>query len=119
MIIIYVINFILSRYFKVVSNFFTITYFSLVLQNFFRYAVLGLGDSSYIKYNFCAKKLYKRLLQLGAEPLVEPGYADDQHDLGIDAVVYPWISGFWIKMSQFSSGIKQEFKLHLFPPRYF
>ncbi|XKL63323.1 hypothetical protein PGB90_005687 [Kerria lacca] len=87
------------------------------LQNL-KYAVLGLGDSSYIKYNFCAKKLYKRLLQLGAEPLVEPGYADDQHDLGIDAVVYPWISGFWIKMSQFSSGIKQEFKLHLFPPRW-
>ena len=30
-----------------------------------RFAVLGLGDSSYAKYNFIAKKLHKRLLTLG------------------------------------------------------
>uniref|UniRef100_A0AAR2KGX9 NADPH-dependent diflavin oxidoreductase 1 n=1 Tax=Pygocentrus nattereri TaxID=42514 RepID=A0AAR2KGX9_PYGNA len=33
-------------------------------------AVLGLGDSSYPKFNFVAKKLYKRLLQLGANALL-------------------------------------------------
>ncbi|KAF9324725.1 NADPH-dependent diflavin oxidoreductase 1 [Podila minutissima] len=47
------------------------------------YTVLGLGDSSYIKFNWPAKKLYKRLLQLGAIPFYEPAYADDQHYLGI------------------------------------
>ncbi len=31
-----------------------------------QYGVFGLGDSSYAKYNFAAKKLAKRLTQLGA-----------------------------------------------------
>lgn len=57
--------------------------------------MLGLGDSSYIKFNHVAKKLYKRLLQLGGEAILDPGYADDQHDLGADAVVDPWISKLW------------------------
>uniref|UniRef100_A0A8B9KN64 NADPH-dependent diflavin oxidoreductase 1 n=2 Tax=Astyanax mexicanus TaxID=7994 RepID=A0A8B9KN64_ASTMX len=34
------------------------------------YAVLGLGDSSYPKFNFVAKKLHKRLMQLGANALL-------------------------------------------------
>ena len=34
------------------------------------YAVFGLGDSSYPKYNVVARKLYKRLEDLGAEPMV-------------------------------------------------
>uniref|UniRef100_A0A8C5HE80 NADPH-dependent diflavin oxidoreductase 1 n=1 Tax=Gouania willdenowi TaxID=441366 RepID=A0A8C5HE80_GOUWI len=47
------------------------------------FAVLGLGDSSYPKFNFVAKKLHKRLLQLGANILLPVGLADDQHDLGL------------------------------------
>ncbi|KAM9734721.1 NADPH-dependent diflavin oxidoreductase 1 [Menidia menidia] len=58
-------------------------------------AVLGLGDSSYPKFNFVAKKLHKRLLQLGANSLVPVGLADDQHDLGQDAVIDPWLTTFW------------------------
>uniref|UniRef100_A0A672LQW2 NADPH dependent diflavin oxidoreductase 1 n=1 Tax=Sinocyclocheilus grahami TaxID=75366 RepID=A0A672LQW2_SINGR len=46
-------------------------------------AVLGLGDSSYPKFNFVAKKLHKRLLQLGANMLLPVGLANDQHDLGL------------------------------------
>lgn len=34
------------------------------------------------RFNFVAKKLYRRLLQLGASPLVPLALADDQHDLG-------------------------------------
>lgn len=73
-------------------------------------AVLGLGDSSYAKsaiptfsfhttraylagktvlhplsthrFNFVAKKLHRRLVQLGASMLIPVGLADDQHDLG-------------------------------------
>ncbi|KAI5168660.1 hypothetical protein PAEPH01_0313 [Pancytospora epiphaga] len=37
----------------------------------FEYAVLGLGDSRYEKYNWCAKMLYNRLEQLGATPLLK------------------------------------------------
>ncbi|XP_006001477.1 NADPH-dependent diflavin oxidoreductase 1 isoform X2 [Latimeria chalumnae] len=60
-------------------------------------AVLGLGDSSYPKFNFIAKKLHKRLLQLGANPIVPVGLGDDQHDLGPDAVIDPWLKEFWEK----------------------
>ncbi|KAF9202263.1 NADPH-dependent diflavin oxidoreductase 1 [Haplosporangium sp. Z 27] len=59
------------------------------------YTVFGLGDSSYIKFNWPAKKLYKRLLQLGAKPFYEPGYADDQHYLGVDGTLGPWLTGLW------------------------
>lgn len=60
-----------------------------------RYTVLGLGDSSYKKYNFAAKKLNRRLAQLGAREIQAIGLADDQHDLGIDAVVDPWTQNLW------------------------
>jgi len=58
-------------------------------------AVLGLGDSSYLKYNFVAKKLNRRLLQLGAESLVGIGIADEQHPLGFDVVIDPWLKELW------------------------
>jgi len=35
-----------------------------------------------LRFNFVAKKIYKRLLMLGATALVPVGLADDQHDLG-------------------------------------
>ncbi|KAG0246820.1 NADPH-dependent diflavin oxidoreductase 1 [Mortierella sp. GBA43] len=59
------------------------------------YTVFGLGDSSYLKFNWPAKKLYKRLMQLGAHPFYEPGYADDQHYLGVDGTLGPWLDGLW------------------------
>ncbi|XP_036973433.1 NADPH-dependent diflavin oxidoreductase 1 [Acanthopagrus latus] len=61
-------------------------------------AVLGLGDSSYPKFNFVAKKLHKRLVQLGASTLLPVGLADDQHDLGSDAVIDPWLTSLWAKL---------------------
>ncbi|XP_054249288.1 NADPH-dependent diflavin oxidoreductase 1 isoform X3 [Indicator indicator] len=62
------------------------------------YAVLGLGDSSYPKFNFVAKKLHKRLLQLGGSPLLPVALGDDQHDLGPDAVIDPWLLALWDKI---------------------
>ncbi|CAH3041690.1 unnamed protein product [Porites lobata] len=62
------------------------------------FAVLGLGDSSYPKFNFIAKKLYKRLVQLGGTALQSLGLADDQHELGPDAVVDPWLKQLWEKV---------------------
>lgn len=38
-----------------------------------KFGVLGLGDSSYAKFNFVGKKLHKRLVQLGATPLLDVG----------------------------------------------
>ncbi|KAK9739576.1 Insect cuticle protein [Popillia japonica] len=60
-----------------------------------RYAVLGLGDSSYVRFNFAAKRLHKRLMQLGAQAVLPLGLGDDQHDLGYDAVADPWVESLW------------------------
>ncbi|XP_026478400.1 NADPH-dependent diflavin oxidoreductase 1 [Ctenocephalides felis] len=65
-----------------------------------KYAVLGLGDSSYVKFNFVAKKLNRRLAQLGGECLIPIGLADDQHDLGPSAIVGPWITQLWAKLEK-------------------
>lgn len=70
------------------------------LLNNVKYGILGLGDSSYKKFNFAAKKLNKRLIQLGATQLLSIGLADDQHDLGIDAVVDPWQQELWTKVAE-------------------
>jgi len=72
------------------------------------FTVLGLGDSSYAKFNFVAKKLFKRLVQLGATPLTEIFLADDQHELGPDAVIDQWLPIFWNSVQPFVS-----FKIYL------
>lgn len=46
------------------------------------FTIFGLGDSSYAKFNWPAKKLYRRLITLGAEEFYEKGEADDQDYLG-------------------------------------
>ncbi|XP_053380905.1 NADPH-dependent diflavin oxidoreductase 1-like isoform X2 [Mercenaria mercenaria] len=82
------------------------------------HAVLGLGDSSYQKFNFVAKKLHKRLLQLGSTSLMNVGLADDSHDLGADAVVYPWMDNFLQKLlSMYPLAVGQEVIPSHFRPR--
>ncbi|RIA87746.1 hypothetical protein C1645_713689 [Glomus cerebriforme] len=65
------------------------------ILNQMKFTVFGLGDSSYIRYNWPAKKLYKRLLQLGAQSIYPRGDGDDQHYLGIDGTLDPWLKGLW------------------------
>jgi len=60
-----------------------------------QYTVFGMGDSSYAKYNFVAKKLHRRLLQLGATMFFENGFGDDQHPLGYDGTLDPWLKKLW------------------------
>ncbi|EPY88300.1 hypothetical protein CB1_000180001, partial [Camelus ferus] len=62
------------------------------------FAVLGLGDSSYARFNFVAKKLYRRLLQLGGSALLPVCLGDDQHELGPDATIDPWLHNLWEKV---------------------
>ncbi|GER27222.1 NADPH-dependent diflavin oxidoreductase 1 [Striga asiatica] len=64
------------------------------------YAVFGLGDSSYQKYNFVAKKLDKRLSDLGAVAIVERGLGDDQHPSGYEGALDPWMSALWNMLYQ-------------------
>lgn len=62
------------------------------------FAVLGLGDSAYTKFNFVAKKLHRRLLQLGGSALLPVCLGDDQHELGPDAAIDPWLGALWEKV---------------------
>lgn len=46
------------------------------------YAVFGLGDSSYPKYNWVAKKFSRRMETLGAREIIQRGEGDDQNEFG-------------------------------------
>jgi sulfite reductase alpha subunit-like flavoprotein len=46
------------------------------------FAVFGLGDTSYEKFCWAAKKLARRMSSLGATEICERGEGDDQHPLG-------------------------------------
>ncbi|XP_061348575.1 NADPH-dependent diflavin oxidoreductase 1 isoform X1 [Gastrolobium bilobum] len=69
------------------------------------YAVFGLGDSGYQKYNFVAKKLDKRLMDLGGTAIIERGLGDDQHPSGYEGSLDPWMSSLWRMLNM----IKPEF----------
>ncbi|KAI9029394.1 hypothetical protein DFJ74DRAFT_658395 [Hyaloraphidium curvatum] len=64
------------------------------------FAVFGLGDSSYPRFCFPAKKLHKRLLQLGAAAVVDKGLGDDQHPLGLDGALDPWLASLWDRLGE-------------------
>merc|ERR1712113_672877 len=60
------------------------------------YAVFGLGDSSYPKYNYVARKLSKRLADLGADEFVTLGLGDDQDPRGgYYAGLDLWLDDVW------------------------
>ncbi|OVA01425.1 Flavodoxin [Macleaya cordata] len=68
-------------------------------------AVFGLGDSGYQKYNFAAKKLDKRLTDLGAKRIIEKGLGDDQHPSGYEGAFDPWLSSLWSVLNQINPTI--------------
>ena len=63
-----------------------------------KFAVFGLGDSSYEKYNFVAKKLFRRLEQLGGKSVIELGLGDDQHFSGYDGGLDQWLETLYVKI---------------------
>lgn len=64
------------------------------------YALFGLGDSGYQKFNIVAKKLDKRLCDLGAHPIIERGLGDDQHRSGYEAALDPWLTLLWTTLKE-------------------
>ena len=55
------------------------------------FAVFGLGDSSYTRYNVMAIKFRRRLLQLGAKETVKIGFGDDQSPYGLEGDLDKWL----------------------------
>lgn len=60
-----------------------------------RYAVFGLGDSLYLKFNYMAKMLHNRLRQLGGTPVVLRGLGDESDAEGIEETLKPWLTQLW------------------------
>lgn len=58
------------------------------------FTTFGLGDSSYAQFNYAARKLHKRLEQLGAKEVYPRGEADERHDEGIDGTFLSWSADF-------------------------
>lgn len=63
-----------------------------------KFVVYGIGDSSYAKFNWVAKLLYKRLLQCGAEAQQELTLGDEQNTFGYDQNIYPKLTELWPKL---------------------
>ncbi|KAG5952688.1 NAPDH-dependent diflavin reductase [Claviceps sorghi] len=55
-----------------------------------KYSCCGLGDSTYLKFNWAARKLMRRLEQLGAGTFFEPCEADEQFPEGIEGSFVRW-----------------------------
>ena len=86
-----------------------------------QFGVIGLGDSSYPKFNHVAKKLCRRLVQLGGTALLPLGLGDDQHDLGPDFVVDSWLERWWglaLQVFPLPPGLTPVSKEATPPPRY-
>ncbi|KAM0255850.1 hypothetical protein ACHAQJ_005355 [Trichoderma viride] len=55
-----------------------------------KYTCFGLGDSTYLKFNWAARKLLRRLDQLGATAFIDACEADEQFPDGIDGSFVRW-----------------------------
>jgi len=60
-----------------------------------RYAVFGLGDSSYWKFNFSGKMLHNLLKKMGADPIVHRGLGDEDDGQGHYQALMPWLEEFF------------------------
>ncbi|KZP05434.1 riboflavin synthase domain-like protein, partial [Athelia psychrophila] len=56
------------------------------------FASFGLGDTSYEKFCWPSKLLNRRMENLGGVEICPRGEGDEQHRLGIDGALDPWIS---------------------------
>ncbi|KAH9577211.1 Flavodoxin/nitric oxide synthase [Trypanosoma melophagium] len=68
-----------------------------------RFAVFGVGDSLYQKFNYMAKMLHNRLKQLGGVPLVNRGLGDESDAKGHDEVFLPWMIQLWKSLGKLCS----------------
>lgn len=55
-----------------------------------RFAVFGLGDRAYIKFNAAARRLNTRFIQLGGRCIIPIGLGDDSATHGHDDQFIPW-----------------------------
>lgn len=72
------------------------------------FALFALGDSSYPIYNACGRRIYQRMLDLGASNLVERGMGDEQDELGYEDGFVPWRQTLWAFVRERCSWITED-----------
>merc|ERR1719335_1180471 len=60
-----------------------------------QFAVFGMGDSSYVKFNEAAKKIDDAFTKLGGQRLQDLGLGDDQHPARFDTELEEWSPDFF------------------------
>eukprot|EP00929_Paragymnodinium_shiwhaense_P014329 TRINITY_DN12222_c0_g2_i1.p1 TRINITY_DN12222_c0_g2~~TRINITY_DN12222_c0_g2_i1.p1 ORF type:complete len:1858 (+),score=528.37 TRINITY_DN12222_c0_g2_i1:77-5650(+) len=60
-----------------------------------KFAVFGMGDSSYVFFNEAAKKIDEAFAKLGAQRLQDVGMGDDQHPARFDTELEEWSPDFY------------------------
>ncbi|KAK7205597.1 hypothetical protein BZA70DRAFT_278515 [Myxozyma melibiosi] len=65
-----------------------------------QFTTFGLGDSAYARFNWTAKKLHKRMLQLGASEFCTRAEGDEAATGGIEAAYSAWASSFCEELSR-------------------
>ncbi|KAK0745081.1 hypothetical protein B0T21DRAFT_381147 [Apiosordaria backusii] len=86
-----------------------------------KFAIFGLGDSGYRKFNWAARKLQVRLLQLGASEFFRAAEADERHDNGIESIYLPWKAEFRAALLDkypLPQGVEPIPDDQLLPPKY-
>ncbi|KAK1729593.1 hypothetical protein CaCOL14_007749 [Colletotrichum acutatum] len=86
-----------------------------------KFTTFGLGDSLYIKFNWAARKLHKRLEQLGAVEYYPRGEADEQDSDGADERYMPWAADLQkrlLELYPLPEGVSPIPEGALLPPRY-
>ncbi|OHE95240.1 flavodoxin [Colletotrichum orchidophilum] len=86
-----------------------------------KFTTFGLGDSLYIKFNWAARKLHKRLEQLGAVECYPRGEADEQDSDGADQRYMPWAADLQkrlLELYPLPEGVSPIPDGALLPPRY-
>lgn len=75
------------------------------LLNHIKLSTLGIGDSSYPKFNFAIRKIHTRLTQIGCLQLCERCEADEMSPEGVDAYYSEW-------EKRLIEALKNEFSLN-------
>ncbi|OAA81085.1 sulfite reductase flavoprotein alpha-component [Akanthomyces lecanii RCEF 1005] len=86
-----------------------------------QYTCFGLGDSTYLKFNWAARKLIRRLSQLGASTFFDTFEADEQFPDGIDGSFARWsesLSKHLLEKYPLPEGLEPIPQDVILPPRW-
>ncbi|TFK27310.1 riboflavin synthase domain-like protein [Coprinopsis marcescibilis] len=84
------------------------------------FSVFGLGDTSYEKFCWAAKKLSRRMKTLGATEICGRGEGDEQDPLGVDGALVPWTERLLqtlLELAPLPQPIQLEARQEMPPPR--